>query len=152
MEREEKRGRKIIFARLVDARLEFSGLGQESWTHENWIFSGRDILTFLCPAVQRRMFPAFCSCCGCCWIPSYTVGITFISGTNMPESTWVWENTSLLTYFTKIRYWPVEIKQNAAYYLFTCGLCLVMLHLLACPSPPPPPVLVCMVKRSLYSL
>lgn len=48
---------------------------------------GRSVLTFLGPAVQRRVLcfvlfcsqqnPLFCSWCGCWWAPSYPAGIHF---------------------------------------------------------------------------
>lgn len=53
--RESKRGEERLL--LLDWWIqEFSGWGHVSWTHENCMFPGRDVLTFLCPAVQKRMF------------------------------------------------------------------------------------------------
>lgn len=56
MEREEKRGRKITFARLVDSgifEVRTRALDSGKW---------KGCLTFVCPAVQRKMSwsPLFC--------------------------------------------------------------------------------------------
>lgn len=77
---------------------------------------GKSVLTFLGPAVQRRMLCFVLFCFVLSKILFSVLGVAadelhptlqafiFISVTNMSESTWVWDDTSLLTYFTKIRY------------------------------------------------